>query len=110
MVRQLIALILTLLLLTGSVLAVCGPEKVTFPDPNFEAAMRLAIGKLEDPLFPSDLAGLRSLCTSVIYTSGEYYTNLTGLEHCTNLIEFRLTPSEVNDISPLASLTLTCPQ
>lgn len=34
---------------------------VTFPDPNLEAAIRLALNKLFEPIYASRLAGLASL-------------------------------------------------
>ena len=75
-------------------------EAVTFPDPNLEAAIREAIGKPTGPIYPSDLEGLTSFSARE-----RNITNLTGLEHCTNLTSLDLGYNQIGNISPLAGLT-----
>ena len=74
-------------------------EAVTFADPNLEAAIREAIDVPERPIYPSDLAGLTSLSAS-----GRNISNLTGLEHCTNLTHLDLSYNQIGNIAPLAGL------
>ena len=76
------------------------PETVTFPDNNLEAAIRNAISKPEGPILPTDLEGLTSL---EVGNAG--ITDLTGLEHCTNLTNLTLNENQISDTSPLADLT-----
>ena len=71
-------------------------EAVTFADPNLEAAIREAIDIPERPIYPSDLKGLTSFSASERNIS-----DLTGLEHCTNLTELWLNGNQISDISPL---------
>jgi parallel beta-helix repeat protein len=74
-------------------------QVVTFPDPNLEAAIREAIGKPAGDIWQSDLSSLTSLdanCRGI--------TDLTGLEHCTNLMGLYLGGNQINDIRPLANL------
>jgi len=75
-------------------------EVVTFPDANLEAAIRSAIGKPEGSILRSDLEGLTHLSASRMSI-----TDLTGLEHCSNLATLSLSANQVTDITPLASLT-----
>lgn len=75
-------------------------EAVTFADPNLEAAIREAIGLPERSIYPSDLAGLTTLSAS-----GRNISNLTGVEHCTNLTQLDLSYNQIGNIAPLAKLT-----
>ena len=74
--------------------------EVTFPDPNLEAAIREAIGKPTGPIYTLDLQGL-----SFLNADDRNIIDLTGLEHCVNLVELGLSGNQINDISPLANLT-----
>jgi len=76
------------------------PPVVTFPDPNLEAAIRLALHKTFEPIYASELAGLASL--SADYRGIE---DLSGLQYCTNLTYLDLGSNQISDISPLANLT-----
>lgn len=71
-------------------------EPVTFIDPNLEAAIREAIGKVTGSICRWDLEGLTSLSASE-----RNIADLTGLEYCTNLTELDLRGNEISDISPL---------
>ena len=102
-----IALILLLLLLTGSVPAACGPREVKFPDPGLEAYIRGVIKKPEGAIFPSDLTEITK-----IHIGGDYFdslppvfSDLTGLEYCVNLNILYLEGYKIRDLSPVAGLT-----
>jgi len=75
-------------------------EAVTFVDPNLEAAIREAIDVPDRLIYPSDLAGFTSLSAS-----GKNISNLTGLEHCTDLTHLDLSYNQIGIIAPLANLT-----
>ncbi len=86
-------------LLTG--LFGCGPETVTFPDENLEAAIRDALGKpVGEEITAAELANLTSLSVN-----SKAITDLTGLENFVNLKELTLSNNNISDISPLAGLT-----
>jgi len=93
-------MLLSLVLAMVFSLSACGPKGITFPDPNFEAAIREAIDKPKGPLLTTDLERLTSLDAEV-----RRITDLTGLEYCTNLRALVLQGNEISDLSPLASLT-----
>ena len=76
-------------------------QVVTLPDPNLEAAIREAIGKPTGDIYQSDLEWLTSL-----YASWRNISDLTGLEHCTDLKHLDLSwNNQISDISPLSNLT-----
>ena len=72
---------------------------VTFPDRNFEAAVRAALDKPRGPLYTSELAKLTSLSVA-----GRNVANLSGLAHCVDLERLEIHDSRVSDVSLLASL------
>src|SRR5438046_2451717 len=73
---------------------------ITFPDPNLEVAVRVAIGKTTGQLTSTDVEALTSLtaCHGSI-------TNLTGLEWAANLSGLSLSGNSITDLSPLARLS-----
>jgi preprotein translocase subunit YajC len=73
---------------------------VFFPDPNLEAALREAIGKPTGRIYKSDLQKLTSF-----YAPYRSIIDLTGMEHCINLVSLDLHNNRISDISPLAGLT-----
>jgi Leucine-rich repeat (LRR) protein len=75
-------------------------DGLVFPDPKLEAALRAAIGKPTGHIYESDLEGLTSFSAT-----GKTITDLTGLEHCTELVSLDLRDNKISDISPLAGLT-----
>ena len=77
-----------------------GEAAVAFGDANLEAAVREATGLGQEPIYPSDLAGLTSL--SAVHKN---INSLRGMEHCRNLESLYLQGNEIRDISPLAGLT-----
>ena len=64
---------------------VTGDTVIHFPDPNFDAAVRALIGKLEGNIIVSDVVGMTELDVSDLdiadLTGIEYFTALTEL-HC----------------------------
>ncbi len=74
---------------------------VDIPDPNLEEAIREAIGKPSGDICQSDLDGLTEL-----EASDRGISDLSGLEHCTNLESLRLDSNHgLADLSPLAALS-----
>ena len=85
---------------------------IDFPNPNLRAAVETAFGKAEgDPITPSEMATLTRL-----EAQNANISDLTGLEHATNLAGLWLGDKEVQekgwinsnsikDLSPLAELT-----
>lgn len=73
-------------------------EKVVFPDPNLEAAIRQAIAKPAGDIYTSDLAGLEGLDASE-----RGIADLTGIEQCPDIIWLDLSGNQVVDISPLVN-------
>ena len=75
-------------------------EVVTFSDANLEAAIREAIGKPTGDIHCSDLEGL-----TYFEANNSNIAQLTGLEHCTNLIHLALPGNQISSLSPLSDLT-----
>ena len=74
---------------------------VNIPDPNLRNALEQVLGKAQGAIITAaDMATLDAL-----YATSENITNLTGLEHATNLTELGLVDNNITDISPLAGLT-----
>ncbi len=102
MFRKSVFLSIVLTLILG--LSACRPATVSFPDPSLEVAIREFIDKPEGPILPSDLEGLTSF-DATFDASIKEITDLSGLEHCTNLTELYLGFNQISDISPLTTLT-----
>ncbi len=92
--------LVTLVLLVGATVPGCSNATVTFPDTNLEATIRETINKPEGPIFTSDLKSL-----TILEAQEKGISDLTGLEHCTNLRWLALVENNISDISPLADLT-----
>ncbi|HIB92341.1 TPA: hypothetical protein EYO57_35020, partial [Candidatus Poribacteria bacterium] len=75
---------------------------VVFKDANLEKAIRDALGIPTELLKKEDLAGLVEL--NYDGKAGDKITNLTGLEHCVNLLYLYLSNNQISDISVLSSL------
>ena len=76
-------------------------KEIHIPDEHLRAALEHALGKGEGvSITEVELANLTQLGAS-----GELITELTGIEHCTNLEYLALNANSISDISPLASLT-----
>ena len=74
---------------------------VNIPDPNLRNALEQVLGKAQGAIITAaDMATLDAL-----YATSENITNLTGLEHATNLTELGLVDNNITDISPLVGLT-----
>ena len=77
------------------------PEAAWMPDPNLRAAVRDALGLApSDTLTQQALQGLTRLGAAARQIS-----DITGLEHATQLTELDLRYNAISDISPLAQLT-----
>ena len=72
-----------------------------FKDPKLEAAVRKALGKPVGDITPRDLASLEKLEASFLGI-----TDITGLEHATNLTSLNLSHNPINDVTPLGGLTM----
>jgi|ETN02SMinimDraft_4_1059925.scaffolds.fasta_scaffold43248_2 hypothetical protein len=73
---------------------------VLFNDAKLEAAVRKALEKPVGPVTRKDLASLKKL-----QAVGMGITDLTGLEHATNLTRLLLAGNHVGDLTPLAGMT-----
>ena len=74
---------------------------INIPDPNLRAAVETALDKAAgDPITPSEMAALTDL-----EAKERGISDLTGLEHATNLQVLGLWRNSVSDLSPLTGLT-----
>lgn len=73
---------------------------VDFPDPELEAAIRVAISKPTGDIHEIDLIGL-----AFLDAAGIDIVNLGGIQYCTNLTELDLRYNQIVNVSPLAGLT-----
>ena len=71
-----------------------------FKDAKLEAAVRKALDKPVGVITASDLASLEKLEASFLGI-----TDITGLEHATNLTSLNISHNPISDITPLAGLT-----
>ena len=77
----------------------CSATEVHFPDPALEPILRKALEKPEGPIQSEDLAKLDEL---TIYASE--VRDLTGLEHCVNLVDLNCQSNKVENIDILARM------
>jgi len=77
-------------------------EVVVFPDPNLDAAVREAINKPTGDILDTDLVGVGF---TSLYAGFRDISDLTGLEHCTDLTTLQLYGGEIADLTPLAGLS-----
>ena len=76
-------------------------QNVNFPDANLAAVVRTKLGLAEGADIPqASLAAITSL-----YARDEGITDLTGLEHATELTRLTLPKNSISDISPISNLT-----
>lgn len=80
-------------------LTVTLPLFVSFPDPNLEAAVRLALSMPTGVLTPSNLQAL-----TYINACDQHITNLSGLEYATSLRSLYLPGNGISDLAPLQCL------
>ena len=73
--------------------------EIDIPDSNLRAAIEKALDKAS-PITQADMARLTTL-----YANDSNISDLTGLEHATNLTELALQNNSISDISLLAGLT-----
>ena len=75
--------------------------EVEMPDPNLEHAIREKLGLSDEiPLTQADMLQLGGLDAK-----GRQITDLTGLEHATNLTWLDLGDNDIRDLQPIAELT-----
>jgi hypothetical protein len=81
--------------------AVASEVPIVFPDAGLEAAVRssLPVPKPTGTIYQSDLNTLTSLDADECDIS-----NLSGMEHCTSLIDIQLRKNNISDVSQLYSL------
>ena len=77
------------------------PIVITFPDANFEKAIRNSLGKQTGDITTSDVQKI----TKLSITSGNSISDISGIENLINLTEFSLSDSAVSDIGLLKGLT-----
>jgi len=78
----------------------CVEPAASFIDPFLESIIREITGIPERPIYPSDMEVIKKLDASE-----SNITDITGLEHCTDLTELYLGDNQISGISPLANLT-----
>ena len=89
------------LLICVSIPLTATAQVVDIPDPNLETAIAITLDKSwGDPITTADMARLTHLNVREANIS-----DLTGLEHATNLTKLELVNNHVSDLSPLAGLT-----
>ena len=74
-------------------------KRVTLPDPNLRAAVETALGKAA-----GETITVADMETLIALHDIPNISDLTGLEHATNLIRLVLWDNNITDISPLAGL------
>ena len=72
------------------------------PDPNLRAVLQKILEKKQLKKETIDPADLKSIY--FLDARGEEIKDLTGLEHCANLAELKLSDNQIGDVTPLAKL------
>ena len=98
--KRIVLFSVMLVLLVWTTVLSCSNATVTFPDSSLETAIRETINKPEGPIYVSDLKSL-----TMLEVQDRGISDLTGLEHLTNLRWLALVENNISDISPLAGLT-----
>ena len=81
---------------------VAAPAILSIPDPILAAAVQSALGLgADDPITQADMLKL----TFLNVNSGGKISNITGLEHATNLTQLLLGLHQISDLTPLENLT-----
>jgi internalin A len=84
-------------------------KAITFKDPNFEAMLRAQIGKPSGDIHEADIENIKvfSFDSNISGKTTDYgaVKNLSDLKHFTGLEALMITNAEINDLSPLASLS-----
>ncbi len=92
---------LWVLIILGMTYSIAYPQVDWMPDPNLRQAVRehirLPVGA------PLEVRHLHHL--EYLDSSNRGTTNLTGLEHATNLRDLRIAQNPIEDLSPIANLT-----
>ncbi len=80
---------------------IANAQEVSIPDPNLAAAVRNALGLPQETPITQQL--MQKL--TILNAQKAQISNLTGLEHATNLEILNLKSNQISDISALADLT-----
>ena len=80
---------------------IANAQEVSIPDPNLASAVRNAIELPQETTITQQLM----LKLEHLNGSGLEITDLTGLEHATNLIRLKLNANQISDLTPLTGLT-----
>ena len=80
-------------------IVIAAPDPLLFVDPNLEAAIREAIAKPTDPIFPADVTELTTLDAR-----NRDISNLGGIDQLIALESLQLNSNQIADVSPLADL------
>ena len=80
---------------------VAAEGEVIFPDPEVEVAVRATLKQDEGPIMIADVAEL----TEFRLNQRWYITDISGIEHMTNLVTFDMSQNATSDISPVSGLT-----
>ncbi len=82
------------------------PRTVLIPDVNLVAAIRNALGlSSDDPITQLDMLNLYGLNPFGNFdASNQKITDITGIEHATNLTSLNLSNNQIKDISPIAKM------
>jgi len=73
--------------------------EVTFPDSNLEAVIRESIGRYSGAIYESDLKAIET-----INGASRGISNLSGLEHLTNLATLNMGRNSISNLEPLRNL------
>ena len=92
---------LWILIILGMTCSIASPQVDWMPDPNLRQAVREHIRLPVDA--PLEVRHLQQL--EYLDSSNRGTTNLTGLEHATNLRDLRIAQNPIEDLSPIANLT-----
>ena len=77
-----------------------GKKEVGFPDEQLEAVIREQIGKPDGAICRSDIEFITSLTPT-----NKGIKDISGIEHCTGLVQLWLDGNVISDISSLSGLT-----
>jgi len=75
-------------------------ERIVFPDPNLDAAVRQVINKPSGDIWPEDVENLTQF-----NASGLSIHDLTGLNRCTALTSLNISNNPITSIAPIQTLT-----
>ena len=96
-----ILLILSISIHVGHVQNAVANEADWMPDANLRTAVRTSLGLADN----EELTQAKMLDLTELKAAGRGISNLTGIQHATNLTVARLAGNQISNLSPLAGLT-----